>query len=120
MSGILSTNSWNLYPPKKKKTPTVNLGINRCMICGKTRAQAGRLERAHVLARSKGGKVTVLLCPKHHVEYDEGRLSKTQLAKIGVSRSRYGRFRPSRKKARRKSGAAWIQIPEVKIPNYGF
>jgi hypothetical protein len=90
------------------------------MVCGKTRAQAGRLERAHVLARSKGGKVTVLLCPKHHVEYDDGRLSKAQLAKIGVSRSRYGRFRPSRKKTRKSSGSSLIKIPAYKIPKYGF
>lgn len=90
------------------------------MICRKTRAQAGRLERAHVLARSKGGKVTVLLCPKHHVEYDDGRLTKAQLAKIGVSKSSYGRFRPKRGRQRKQKGASPFRIPEYKIPKYGF
>ena len=85
---------------RKSSVRTVNLGNGRCMICGKKKDQVGRLEKAHVLAKSKGGKVTVLLCPKHHVEYDSGKLTGSQLAKIGVSSSKYGRYRP--KISRRK------------------
>lgn len=79
---------------KRPSAKTVNLGKDRCMICGKKRAQVGRLEKAHILAKSKGGRVTVLLCPKHHVEYDKGKLGSSQLSKIGVKSSNYGRYRP--------------------------
>lgn len=48
---------YSLSPKKKTSVKTVNLGNNVCMICGKARKQVGRLERAHVLAKSKGGRV---------------------------------------------------------------
>ena len=89
-----------LSPKRKPSVKTVNLGKDSCMICGKKKAQVGRLERAHILAKSKGGKVTVLLCPKHHIEYDSGKLSSSQLSKIGVSRSRYGKYRPKAPRAK--------------------
>ena len=91
---------------KEKKPKTVNLGLKRCMVCGKTAKQVGKLERAHILAETKGGMVTALLCHKHHTEYDDGKLSEKQVTKLNISWTKYRRYRPNR-------GSTKIRKPKV-------
>lgn len=90
------------------------------MICGKTRAQAGSLHRAHVLAESKGGRVTVRLCPNHHAMYDNGQLTKSQLAKIGVSPTKYARYRPVRGRKKAKPSQKSPYDLNFKVPDFRF
>lgn len=76
---------------------------NRCVICDKTEKQVGVLEKAHIRARSRGGSQVLPMCPTHHKMYDSGKLSATQLKKIGLNVKSSAILSP-RKKKKRESG----------------
>jgi predicted restriction endonuclease len=72
---------------------------NKCVICGGTERMVGKLEQAHLKARSKGGSQVVPMCANHHGMYDRGDLSSTQLKKLGIKdKTTYNRIRPAKKK----------------------
>jgi len=62
---------------------------NKCVICGTTDKKCGGLERAHIKAKSKGGSEVVPMCAICHKKYDSGKLTATQLKKIGLSPETY-------------------------------
>jgi hypothetical protein len=53
-----------------------------CCICGESRV----VDRAHVVPRAAGGRMTMPLCPTHHRAYDEGRLSGGELSRLAEKR----------------------------------
>ena len=100
--------------PKKRKTIGKSeweakkkiLG-NKCVICGKSDKQAGGLEKAHVKAHSRGGSEVVPMCAICHKKYDRGKLTATQLKKIGITPQSYKRLIPSKKKKKDVGLFSW-------------
>ena len=80
---------------------------NKCVICGNSDKQAGGLEKAHIMAQSKGGSQVVPMCAICHKKYDNGQLTATQLKKIGLTPAAYKRLTPAKKKGK-KSSIPWI------------
>ena len=72
---------------------------DNCRICGKSEKQAGRLDKAHYKAHSRGGNLVFLLCPNCHVRYDKGLLTSAELKKIGLTKKEYEKYRPITKKS---------------------
>ena len=60
----------------------------------KTEKTVGKLERAHIKASSKRGRVEIPMCPTCHAKYDDGKLTDTQLKKLGLTREQYNCIRP--------------------------
>ena len=75
---------------------------NRCLICGETEKKVGILRRVHLRAHSRGGTQYVPLCSNCHYKYDSGKLSVTELKKLGITKADYERFRPKRKTPKEK------------------
>jgi predicted restriction endonuclease len=73
---------------------------NKCVICGKTEKSVGVLEKAHIKAASRGGSNVVPMCPTHHHMYDTGKLTDSQLKKIGLTRQQHEKLRPKGKRKR--------------------
>lgn len=71
---------------------------NKCVICGETDKQCGGLIKAHIKAHSRGGGERVPMCSNCHKKYDDGKLTATQLKKIGLTPETYKRMRPAKKK----------------------
>jgi len=81
---------------------------NKCVICGVTDKQCGGLIKAHIKAHSRGGSEIVPMCATCHKKYDNGKLSATQLKKIGLTPEKYKRIIPAKKKTRGKSDDWWF------------
>jgi len=67
-----------------------------CIICGCHEIKI--LEKAHLRAASRGGTQIEAMCPTHHTKYDKGLCSDTELKKIGITRTAYGKLIPKKKK----------------------
>jgi len=68
-----------------------------CWVCGKSEKSVGKLHKAHIKAKSRGGKMLIPLCPNHHALYDRG--DPATLAKLGISKKTHeGLLRPKRPK----------------------
>jgi len=73
-----------------------------CWICGKK----GILIKAHIKAKSRGGKQTIALCPNHHILYDRG--DPKTLAKLGIlERTHKQHLRPKRPPKKKKIFLDW-------------
>lgn len=57
----------------------------KCVVCGKSEKEVGTLEKAHIKAHSKGGSLVVPMCPTCHRKYDSGKMTASELKKIGKS-----------------------------------
>ena len=79
---------------------------NKCVICGKTDKQVGGLVKAHIKAHMRGGSEVVPMCAICHKKYDDGKLTATQLKKIGLTATTYKRIIPPKKK-KKESGLFW-------------
>jgi predicted restriction endonuclease len=80
---------------------------NKCIVCGRTEKSVGVLEKAHIKAASKGGSIVVPMCPTHHKMYDSGKLTDSQLKKIGLTREKYDKLRPKKKKTKKDDFWRW-------------
>lgn len=101
--------------PKRKSIPetvwkaTKAATGNKCIVCGKTEKQVGKLIKAHIKAHSKGGVQVLPMCAICHTKFDSGLLSDTQLKKIGMTRKDQAKVTP--KKGKKKD-------TETKIPKW--
>jgi hypothetical protein len=87
---------------------------NKCVICGKTEKVVGKLQRAHLKAKSKGGTQVVPMCANDHSKYDNNLLTKTQLKKLGITDQKtYASMKP-KKSMPKKSGNIANQLEVVK------
>ena len=75
---------------------------NKCAICITTEKKLGTLEKAHLKARSQGGSQIVPLCPNCHQRYDQKRLTKAEVKKLGLDWDKYSKGVYSPKKAKPK------------------
>jgi len=75
---------------------------NKCVICGRTEKNVGKLTKAHIKAHSKGGTQVFPMCRNCHGKYDDGLLPATQLKKIGLTKADYERLRPKKKKKEKR------------------
>ncbi|WP_048094097.1 HNH endonuclease [Geoglobus ahangari] len=73
---------------------------NKCVVCGRSEKSVGVLEKAHIKARSRGGTQVIPMCPTCHRKYDAGKMTASELKKIGISPRNYGKVRP--RKIRKK------------------
>lgn len=95
---------WDSEKPKRKTMSKTEWEVkkkvmgNKCVICGATDKQCGGLVRAHIKAWSKGGGEVVPMCSNCHKKYDGGKLTVTQLRKIGLTPRQYDANIPSKKK----------------------
>jgi hypothetical protein len=95
---------WDDEKPKRKPMSKTEWEVkkkmmgNKCVICGGTEKQSGGFIKAHIKAHSKGGGERVPMCRNCHNKYDAGKLTATQLRKIGLTPGTYKRIIPSRKK----------------------
>ena len=87
--------------PKRKSGPSKaeweaqkKIHGNRCVICGKTEKSVGKLVKAHIKARSRGGSQVMPMCPNHHYKYDHGLLTATELKKIGLTKDDVKKLKP--------------------------
>jgi predicted restriction endonuclease len=99
--------------PKRKSGPTKTewdaqkkMHRNSCVICHKTEKVVGKLEKAHIKARSRGGTQVVPMCRNHHYKYDHGMLSATELKRIGLTKDQVSKLKP--KTPRRTRG--WFDL----------
>ena len=92
-------------PSKKEWEVKKKMLGNKCVICRKTDKQVGGLEKAHIKAHSRGGDEVVPMCAICHKKYDSGKLTATQLKKIGLTPTAYKRLIPKKKK--KESGLFW-------------
>ena len=76
---------------------------NKCVLCGKSEKAAGELQKAHIKAASKGGSQVLPMCPTCHRKFDTGKVTDTELKKLGLTRTKYNRIRPKSGKAKTKS-----------------
>ena len=64
----------------------ISLRAGRCSVCDESR----NLERAHLVPRSMGGMLTMLLCATHHRAFDAGNLTPKELRRFRASALREG------------------------------
>jgi hypothetical protein len=76
---------------------------NKCVLCGKTEKAVGELQKAHIKAASKGGTQVLPMCPTCHRKFDTGKLTDTELKKLGLTRAKYNRMIPKSGKRKKKS-----------------
>lgn len=69
-----------------------------CTLCGRKR----ELQRAHLIARSRGGGITAPLCYDCHRRWDKGNATDSDLRKMGITRFQYTHYRPRKRKRRGK------------------
>ncbi|MCZ0860221.1 hypothetical protein O0S10_03115 [Methanocorpusculum sp. MG] len=69
---------------------------NKCVLCGTPDKDGKLLEKAHLMAKSKGGSQYIPLCPNCHTKYDKGMLSSTQLKKLGLTPEMYKKVLPKK------------------------
>ena len=95
---------WGDEKPKRKRLGKTEweavkkLFGNKCRICGDSEKRVGVLKRAHIKAHSKGGSQVIPMCSNCHEKYDRGKLTATQLKKIGLTPEIYKKLIPSKKK----------------------
>ena len=95
---------WDDEKPKRKRMSKTEWDVkkkmmgNKCVICGETDKQCGGLIKAHIKAHSRGGSEIVPMCATCHRKYDSGKLTATQLTRIGLTPEKYKRIIPSKKK----------------------
>jgi hypothetical protein len=76
----------------------------RCAVCGKKK----RLERAHIPAKSKGGRGTIPMCHDDHLKHDQGKLTRSEQKRLGYkTRASYTKARPKRKPRRGLFDEIW-------------
>jgi|GEM_PF-2699235 hypothetical protein len=85
-------------------------------MCGRSEKSVGRLEQAHILAHSKGGRegAVIPLCPTCHTKYDAGKATETELKRLRIDKKLYKRLIPKRGKPKEKSP---FDVPAIKVPN---
>jgi len=104
---------WGDEKPKRKRLGKLEweavkkLFGNKCRICGDSEKRVGVLKQAHIKAHSKGGSQVVPMCSNCHEKYDRGKLTATQLKRIGLASATYKKLIPSKKKTS-KSDAWWF------------
>ena len=69
---------------------------NKCAACCNEKINSALLEKAHVLAKSKGGTQIIPLCPSCHKEYDKFLMPADKLKKIGVPPELYVKMLPNK------------------------
>lgn len=87
---------------------------NKCVVCGRSEKSAGILEKAHIKAHSRGGTQVVPMCPTCHRKYDAGKMTASELKKIGINPKNYSKVRPknTRKKEKKKDPFS-IEVPDL-------
>jgi len=83
---------------------------NKCVVCGRSEKSVGVLEKAHIKARSRGGTQVIPMCPTCHRKYDAGKMTASELKKIGISPRNYGKVRP--KKTKKKDPFS-VEVPDL-------
>lgn len=88
--------------------------VKKCEICGRTEKQAGKFHIAHKkrFAKYRSDKEIFLLCPICHTKYDDQKLTKTQVRKLGMTWEQYIRY-TIRKKPKKKEGIDLFKIPKL-------
>lgn len=92
---------WWEDKPKRKTISATAWAIKKkrgCIMCGKK----DLLQKAHIIARSKGGDDIEAMCPNHHAAYDQGKFSDAQLRTLGISRRAYEGTLPKKGKKKEK------------------
>jgi RNase P subunit RPR2 len=76
---------------------------NKCVVCGKTEKSVGKLIKAHVKARSKGGNQVLPMCPNCHWKYDHAQeaFTASQRKKLGLSDRVIKKLSPAKKPKRK-------------------
>ncbi len=77
---------------------------NKCLLCGTPDKDGKLLEKAHLMAKSKGGTQYVPLCPTCHTKFDKNMLTTSQLKKLGLTPETYKKVQP--KKSTSKSSSS--------------
>jgi len=82
---------------------------HKCSVCKITEKKVGKLEKAHLKARSKGGSQILPMCPNCHQRFDMILLTTTECKRIGVDYADYvkRKFAPRKSKPRREEGYSW-------------
>jgi hypothetical protein len=74
---------------KKRASPTFHsFGTKKCWFCHKQLRSAVVIEKAHLVARIRGGNLTVPLCLTCHKKWDKGKATK-ELKMLHISRRQY-------------------------------
>lgn len=114
--------TFDLLGDEKKKRPYISkLGWeaikkrykNKCILCGKTEKQVGKLQKAHLKVHSKGGSQVVPKCPNCHTKYDAGLATDTELKKLGIDKKVYHRMMPKKTKKKEKD---LFKLPKLSDP----
>ena len=84
------------------------------MLCGRSEKSIGVLEKAHIKAHYRGGIQVVPMCPTCHRKYDAGKMSASELKKIGINPKNYGmvRLKNTQKKEKKKDPFS-IEVPNL-------
>lgn len=81
-----------------------------CIICGKSETAVGKLIQTHLKADSKGGSQILPMCRNDHGRYDDGEFTDRELKKIGVTREKYNKYRPTKAKKVESKDSPVIKI----------
>ena len=78
----------------------------KCAVCKITEKKVGKLEKAHLKARSKGGSQLLPMCPNCHQRFDMILLTSAECKRIGVDYVDYvkRKYAPRKAKPRREQG----------------
>jgi len=79
----------------------------KCMVCKITAKKVGKLEKAHLKARSKGGSQLLPMCPNCHQRFDMILLTTSECKRIGIDYPDYVKGKYAPRKSRPKKDDGW-------------
>jgi hypothetical protein len=80
---------------------------NKCVVCKITTKKVGKLEKAHLKARSKGGSQILPMCPNCHQRFDMLLLSPSECKRIGIDYADYVKKKYAPAKSKPKRDDSW-------------
>jgi len=86
--------------------PVLKRAGYKCVVCKTTEKFVGKLEKAHLKARSKGGSQLLPMCPNCHQRFDMKLFKPAECKKIGVDYADYvkGKYAPRKSKPKKEEG----------------
>jgi hypothetical protein len=74
---------------------------SKCVICGITEKEAGKLVWAHIKPHPKGGTLTLPMCRNCHGKHDDGLLTAREWKKLYATKEDYQRNIPKKPKKKK-------------------